>query len=158
MRFASVVLAVLLVGCGTGPGGRGTSALIDAARDGDVPTIRSLLAHGADPDERGGVNGWTALLHAIHKSQLHSVEELLRGGATINFSMPDGTTALAMAAGYGQTDIIRVLLAAGADPYRTLQDGTTVLDLAVAGVPDIDRFTLVRCQTETVQLIRQVAP
>ena len=41
--------------CGQRYGG---TPLIGAARDGDIHAIRVLIEAGADPNERGGVNGW----------------------------------------------------------------------------------------------------
>ncbi len=50
------------------PLSRGLTALMLAARRGDLPTVRALLEAGADPDRRDTfVNGWTALMHAVHK-------------------------------------------------------------------------------------------
>jgi ankyrin repeat protein len=76
-RMVATVLA-LLAGCGWG---RETTPLIGAARNGDIAAIRSLIAHGADPGERGGVNGWPPLMHAVHKNQKAAVAALLDAGA-----------------------------------------------------------------------------
>lgn len=54
--------------------------LIGAARDGDLAAIERLLGKGADPNQSGGVNGWTPLMHAIHKGQVGSMRALLAGG------------------------------------------------------------------------------
>ena len=53
------------------------SPLSDAAREGNVAQMRALLGQGADPDEFSGSNGWTPLMHAIHKNQIASVTVLL---------------------------------------------------------------------------------
>ena len=92
-----------------------TSELVGAARSGSVEKIRSLVKEGADLNATAGVNGWTVLMHAVHKNQPQAVEELLAAGANPNAVIGRGTSALGMAAGYGQTDIVDALLKAGAD-------------------------------------------
>jgi len=155
MRVA--LLGFLLLGCGLRPYAHFTP-LIDAARAGDAPAVRAMLAHGADPNQPAGNNGWTPLLHAIHTHQIGSVHALLDGGADINRTSPDQTTPLMMAAGYGYTDIVELLLERGADPRVADTGGFHAIDLAAAGIPDIDRFTLFRCQDDTVRVLRDAAP
>jgi len=132
--------------------------LANAARAGDVATVRSLIAHGADPNEAAGQNNWSPLLHAIHTAQIHSVEALLDGGADINRLSGNGITPLMMAAGYGYTDIVQLLLKRGANPRIADRGGFHAIDIAAAGVPDIDRFTLFQCQDETVRVLRSADP
>ena len=154
MRPALLVL--LLAGC-VRPYAQFTP-LADAARAGDVATIRSLIKNGADPNEAAGQNNWSPLLHAIHKGQIGSVQALLDGGADINRPSGDDTTPLMMAAGYGYTDIVQLLLRRGANPRIADPAGFRAIDLAAAGVPDIDRFTLFQCQDETVSVLRAADP
>ena len=155
MRYG--LLALFVVGCGIRPS-RELTPLIDAARFGDVATVRDLLAKGSDPNEIAGQNNWTPLLHAIHTHQAGSVEALLNGGADVNRVAGDGVTPLMMAAGYGYADIVRVLLKHGAIPRIADKAGFHAIDLAAAGIPDIDRFTLFQCQDETVRLLREADP
>ncbi len=150
MRFS--LAAFLLLGC-IRPYSEFTP-LANAARAGDVAAIRDLIAHGADPNQAAGNNHWSPLLHAIHKNQIRSVEALLDGGADVNRRSGDGITPLMMAAGYGYTDIVQLLLRRGANPRIADPAGFHAIDLAVAGVPDIDRFTLFQCQEETVRVLR----
>jgi hypothetical protein len=149
------LLAALLSGCGWG---RETTPLIGAARDGDVAAIQTLIAHGADPGERGGVNGWPPLMHAVHKNQKAAVAALFDAGADPNERADGGSTALIMAAGYGATDIVRLLLAHGADPRMKDRNGDSALSAAISGVGDIDKFTLGHCQAATVKVLLDSAP
>src|SRR5579864_3382766 len=110
MRYA--ILAVLILGCGVRPYAHFTP-LIDAAREGDAAAVRALLAHGADPNEAAGNNGWSPIQHAIHTHQIASVQALIDGGANVNFRDPNGETPLMMGAGYGYTDIVQLLLKRG---------------------------------------------
>lgn len=110
-----------------------------AARAGDASAIAAPAAAGADPNLRSGVNGWTPLLHAIHKNLAASVDALL-------------------AAGYGYTGMAQRLLEHGADPRAQLANGENALSFAVLGISDIDRFTAAACQTATVTSLVRKAP
>jgi hypothetical protein len=134
------------------------AALIWAARSGKPAAIDYLVKRGGDPNVTGGVNGWTALMHAIHKDQPQSVAALLRDGANVNTTGPRGQTALMMAAGYGYADIVRILLQHGADARLTTDSGENALDMAVHGTTDIDRFTFGSCQADAVRALRQFVP
>src|SRR5689334_18155050 len=76
----ATLFALLLSGCSMQP----DNPLIGAARSGDARAITALLAGGADPNQRWGVNHWTPLMHSIHKYQRASVEALIAGGADVN--------------------------------------------------------------------------
>jgi hypothetical protein len=152
LTISSLLLA--LAACGGLP----SSPLISAARNGDTAEIRRLAAAGADPNETGGANGWTALMHAIHKHRDGSVAVLLDAGANPNARVGSGHTALIMAAGYGYTGTVKLLLARGADPRLTTANGDSALEAAVAGTTDIDRFTLGDCQASTVRALLDKDP
>jgi len=152
--LATVFAVFWLSGCNMQP----DDPLIGAARSGDTKALKTLLAGGADPNRRWGVNNWTPLMHAIHKNQKASVEVLLAGGADMNASSGDGVTALMMSAGYGYADIVKVLLDHGADVHAETSGGDNALTMAVGGVPDIDKFTVGKCQTETVSALLKKAP
>ncbi len=141
-----VILAVLfLAGCGIRPD---LPPLVGAARSGQTDLIATLVKEGADPNAPAGGNGWTPLMHAIHKNQKGSVIALLNAGASVDARGTEGMTPLMMAAGYGYTHIVDVLLDRGADARIQLDariqpnDGENALSLAVLGMPDIDRLPL----------------
>jgi len=156
MRYA--LLTVLLLGCNGVAFHGNFTPLADAARAGDVAQVRSLIAHGADPNEIAGQNNWTPLMHAIHTGQIRSEEALLDGGADVNRVAGDGFTALMMAAGYGYTGIVELLIRRGASPRVAGADGVRPIDLAVTGVPAIHRFTLFQCQPATILALRAADP
>ncbi len=154
MRRIGVLALWLAAYCARTP----TTPLIGAARDGDTARIRALVAGGANPNGRGGVNGWTPLEHAVHKNRIESVQALLDAGADPNAASPKGVTPLIMAAGYGYTPIVTLLLEHGANPRRTDGNGRNALDAAMSGTGDIDRFTLYDCQRTTVDTLRHEVP
>lgn len=139
----------------------GWTALMCGARGGSVAVVKSLLASGANPNLRDSyVNGWTPVMHALHKRQNQAAQTLLDGGADINARTKSGLTALIMAAGDGNLDMVQILLARGADPYAEDTSGTSALSMAVSGgaFSDIDRPLLGACQTEMVKALVQKAP
>lgn len=150
--FTAACAAALLTAC-IPPSAWDMPEMIGAARDGNTGRLEQLLKDGADPNVRAGVNGWTPLLHAIHKNQPGSVAVLIANNADVDAPGNGGVTPLIMASGYGYTEIVRQLLEAGARPGIRAANGTDALDAAVGGTPDIDRFTVGRCQTDTVKLL-----
>jgi ankyrin repeat protein len=158
MRFLFCIPPALLLACCVPPSAWNRPPIVGAARDGDTARLEELLATGADPEVHAGVNGWTPLLHAIHKNQAGSVRVLLAHHADVNSRGDGGMTPLIMAAGYGYTDIVRILLQAGADATLKGKEGRDALEAAVSGVGDIDRFTLGHCQTETVRALLAANP
>lgn len=137
-------------------------ALVWAARGGRPRTILAVTARGVNPDGcHVGVNGWTPLMHAIHKDQVRAVEALLKAGATANPPADaHSLTPLMMAAGNGNLAIVNLLLAAGADPRATKPNGLNALTIAVSGgaLMDIERPLLGSCHPEIVKALVRRAP
>src|SRR5262249_31738886 len=71
----------------------GDPALVVAARDGDFETVRTLLTKHVDVNEAAR-DGSTALLWAVHQSDVRMVRALIAAGA--NFVTPNryGVTPL----------------------------------------------------------------
>jgi ankyrin repeat protein len=101
--------------------GRGNSALICAVWSVDVPMVRLLIKHGADPNV--GNSNWTPLMAAAwalglskrqRKDVLAIIRLLLAKGAKVNARDRVGQTALTLAAAVGDVASLKVLLRAGA--------------------------------------------
>lgn len=131
----------------------GWTPLIWATREGQPDAVHFLLIHGADPNLVDKANRWTPLLHAVHRHQRAVAEQLLLAGAKPNQAVAEGLTPLMMAAGYGDAEAVRLLLAHGADPARRDGHGESALDYALAGISDIDDFTIFKCQDEAARAL-----
>jgi ankyrin repeat protein len=158
MASRRTLLPALAALAGFGCGGGLDDPLVAAARAGRAGEIRRLAREGVSLARPAGVNGWTPLMHAIHKHRPEAVAALLDAGADPDGPCCGGMTPLMMAAGYGQTEIVKLLLARGADARRRGPNGETALEKAVTGVADIDAFTLGACQVSTVKALLESAP
>ena len=127
------------------PGGE--TLLMTAARTGEPETVRTLLAHGADPNHREMTRGQTALMWAAANNNAAAIEVLAEQGADINakidyasgstdrtfaYAPPTGFSALTFAVRAGHIDATRALLDAGADVDDTVSDGQSALVVAAA--------------------------
>jgi len=144
----------------------GLNALMWAARNGRTEIAKMLVDARANLNARDcAVNGWTPLMHAIHKNQNAVAHLLIERGADVNAkagncqeqSAEGGATALLHAAGNDNAEIVKILLAKGANPYGT-HGSASVLSNAVAGAWDIERLGHGKCPTETVKALLEHAP
>jgi ankyrin repeat protein len=126
--------------------GAGTTAFLRAAKAGDVPAMKLLLEHGADPTLGPTRSGITPLMAAAglgtteadttgrQKTQAQAIEAiqlLLDLGIDVNAQASDGQTAVHGAAMQGYDDVIRFLAAQGAKLDTPDKDGFTPLDVAL---------------------------
>jgi hypothetical protein len=126
--------------------GGGTTAFLRAAKAGDVPAMKLLLTHGADPTLAPTRSGITPLMAAAglgtneadttgrQKTQAQAIEAiqlLLDRGIDVNAQANDGQTAVHGAAMQGYDDVIRFLAAKGAKLDTPDKDGFTPLDVAL---------------------------
>jgi ankyrin repeat protein len=111
----------------------GYSPLQFAARNGDVDSVRALLAAGADTEYRDH-NGDRALLWAARSKSADTVRLLLEAGSPADSpDDPYGHTPLMLASFSRDADMVRVLLQHGADPHRFDQSSDTALHYAAWG-------------------------
>ena len=121
-------LAGFLLSRGAAPNaaGAGYAALHTAVLRADAPLVRTLLAHGADPDVR--LTGGSRVPRATNWW-------VLPGSLA-------GATPFLLAAKYADVEIMRVLAESGADPFLPMRDGTTPLMMAAGATwtnGEIDR-------------------
>ena len=103
----------------------GETALHTAARIGHVPSVQSLVRHGAGVNAQN-THRWTPLLLAARYGHITIVEELVAAGADVDARGFHGWTALHLAHRYGNTRLCELLLAAGADADAVDDDGCCV--------------------------------
>ncbi len=130
---AEVVVAGLV-----GGGGGGLTALIFAAREGDIESARKLIAAGADVNQTTEY-GWTPLLTAVNNRNYQLAKLLVESGADVNLANKGGWTPLYLAtdnrnieggdypvpkADMDHLELIQLLLEKGADPNARVKDNT----------------------------------
>lgn len=103
--------------------------LLDAAKDGNLDQVKSLIEQGADIEAKTD-NGSTPLHWAAASGHTDVANLLLEKGADIEAKDRGGWTPLHWAAANGQTDIANLLLEKGADIDAKTNDGKTPLHLA----------------------------
>jgi ankyrin repeat protein len=128
------------------PGGLGRAAgdntVVDAAKRGDVATVRALIAKRVNVNEPAR-DGSTALLWAAYNSDLAMARALIAAGATVDAPNKYGVTPLLQASRTGDTPVMQALLRAGADPKLSHPEGETPMMAAShAGKVDAVRLLL----------------
>jgi ankyrin repeat protein len=117
--------------------------LVDAAKDQDLPQLRTLLSGRPDVNVRSE-DGSTALLWVAHWNDLDTAALLVRGGADANAANDLRMTPLSQACTNGSAPFVDLLLKAGANPNTPIGTGETpLMTCARAGSADAVRMLLV---------------
>lgn len=113
----------------------------DAAKEGDLEKVKSLLAGDKNlleaPDERG-----LRPLHHASSASLPVVEYLVGLKADVNAKSINGATPLYVAARSGQKEIAEFLLKNGADVNATGEGGPAINQAVYRGSADMVRLLL----------------
>ncbi|MBI3894419.1 MAG: ankyrin repeat domain-containing protein [Acidobacteria bacterium] len=118
----------------------GNPPLIDAVKNKDQETVRSLLKQQADVNARQA-DGATALAWAAHQDDLETADLLIRAGADVNAANNYGATPLWLACSNGSAAMVEKLLKAGANPNSALLSGETGL-MTTASIGSMDVLKL----------------
>lgn len=122
---------------GPNPGDRAASALVTAARSGDVERVKKELEGGAVIDAPDSSGGRSALHWAAREDKTEVIAVLLEKGAKVEVKDRAGKTPLCIAAESGKGASVKLLLAAKADVDSTDRLGGTPLMWASAlGSPE----------------------
>jgi len=126
----------------------GQTALHKAVRDSDyginlagkpaiLATVKSLLAHKANPNARLNPDAATAAAELVYNQ---GQNDRRRVASTVNEISLRGSTPLLLAAEVNNLDVIKALVDAGADPKIPTEQGSTSLMVAAGGGTDIQRM------------------
>jgi ankyrin repeat protein len=127
------------------------AALRKAAQDGDLPTVKDLLAKGANVNAKDE-SGQTALLWvAPARDNPEMVKLLIAKGADVNAKDNEGTTALMIAASQSNPGILAELLLAGADINAQNNAGGTAL-MAAAFRANLDELKILLAKNADLKL------
>ena len=110
--------------------------LIQAVKDSNRETVKSLLEHSASANARE-TNGTTALEWAVSRNDLESVKLLISAGADVKAVNRYGVSPLLIACNEAGIDVVEALLKAGADPNSAMPEGETAL-MTAARVGNVD--------------------
>ncbi len=101
----------------------------DAAMNGNLSVMYTLLKEGADPNARGSF-GTPPLHWRVRVDDLEAAKRLLRAGADPNGLTERGVSPLSLAIANGNAEMVGLLLSAGADANYPEPSGETHLMLA----------------------------
>ena len=147
----------------------GTTPLLRAAKAGDIPAMKLLIAHGANVDlpTATGItplmaaagNGSTSIdTRGRYKTEAQAneaVQLLLANGAQVNAKDRSGQTALHGAAGWGYNQVVKALVDGKIDLFTKDAQGRTAADIAKGSASSSGRASAPP-RPETEALLRQL--
>ena len=122
MKVAALLMPLLMVTASAAA--NGDLRLVEAARNREAATVRTLLNQGADVNVRSD-DGATALLWAAHWNDLDIADLLIRARADVNTANDLRMTPLSLACTNGNAALVERLLNAGANPNTAIATGET---------------------------------
>lgn len=135
-----------------------TRRLVLAAHEGDIETVRGLIAKGANINERNGT-AYTALAAASQSGHTEIVRALLDHGANPDLANYAGSTPLMLAADGGHISVVRYLLDKQADVSAETHEGNTALEVAsLMGEPKTVQLLLANGASVNIKDSRGITP
>jgi uncharacterized protein len=114
-----------------------TGSLIDAVKEGNLPSVKRLLQQHKNPND-AEADGTTGLYWGIQENRADIVQALIAAGADVNAKNQYGITPLAWALTNGNAGIAKQLLSAGANARVPVPEmGTALLAAAHTGDPEL---------------------
>ena len=119
------------------------TAVLEAARDGDLERVRALLRDNPELALSADCNGYAPLHKAADGGHTEVVELLLASGADANAKTADGWMPLHYAAAFGHRAVAELLVARNADVNAKVNNGFSPLHWAARnGYVDVVRLLL----------------
>ncbi len=139
---ASALLLTLVVAASSEAAARRV-ALIDAVKNGNVATVKTLLAQKVDVNA-AEADGTTALHWAAHIGNTQLADLLIKAGANVKAATRAGATPFALACNKGNAGVIELLLAKGEDANAVLTGEPAVMMAARSGNADAVKVLLAK--------------
>jgi ankyrin repeat protein len=117
------IVIVALTGC------RKNVTLIEASRQGDLNSVRSIIATGKADLTTCSKQGWTALHEAASFGHEEVVRELLRAKIDPNARTKSGLSALDQAIASEHFGVVKALIEGGADYKSASSNGRSPEDV-----------------------------
>ena len=151
----NALLSIGMIGVFAVPVMTADTPLHEAAKSGDLASVRLLVSDGVDV-RAIEADGTTALHWASHHDRIEISALLLKAGAEVDAINRYGVTPLALASLNGSAPMIKQLLRAGADANQANPDGETPLMTAArAGSREaIDALLTYGAEVDTVEAWR----
>ncbi|MGE0392949.1 MAG: ankyrin repeat domain-containing protein [Vicinamibacterales bacterium] len=118
-------------------------ALIDAVKNGNMSTVKTLLSQKVDVNATEP-DGTTALHWAAHIGNTPIADLLLKAGANVKATTRAGATPFALACNKGNAGVIELLLAKGADPNAVVTGEPVLMMAARSGNADAVKALLAK--------------
>jgi fucose 4-O-acetylase-like acetyltransferase len=116
----------------TSPAPQSGNSIHAAVISGDVEAVKSIIASGADLNEKEPAGGSSPLMTACVFGKTEIVQVLIESGADLNVTNNDGSTALHTAAFFCRTEIVKALLNKGIDTSVVNNSGATAAQSVMA--------------------------
>ena len=117
-------------------------AIFDAAWEGNLKKVETLLKDNPNLVFSKDTNGWTPLHVAAREGYLDVAKLLLANKADVNAKINNGVTPLYLAAQKGYKDVAELLLANGADVNASANGATSLFAAAGNGNKEIVELLL----------------
>ncbi len=109
--------------------------LFEACEVGNLEEVKKILNEGVNLEARN-IEGYTALMAAIHGGQAEAARLLIENGADVNARKGNGDSVLIFAISKGQYEVARALIENGTDIHaKNYLDETALIKAAQTHAP-----------------------